>query len=67
MKEQLERAKRGRPRKAADEKSVKVMLSMPPDLLAKTDAYAKKIGMTRAGLVQAALAAAMRDRLKPAS
>lgn len=52
--------RRGRPAKAPEERSVRVMLSIEPDLLAATDAAARASGLTRAGLI----AEALRKRLK---
>jgi hypothetical protein len=46
---------RGRPRSKPGLRSVRVLVTMPPSLLARTDARAKRRGTTRAGLIQAAL------------
>ncbi|MFI5381480.1 MAG: hypothetical protein ACHRHE_19455 [Tepidisphaerales bacterium] len=42
--------RRGRPAKAAAERAARVLITMPPDLLKKADAYAKEHGLTRAAL-----------------
>ncbi|MGB7157323.1 MAG: hypothetical protein WBD40_04605 [Tepidisphaeraceae bacterium] len=47
--------KRGRPRKPADEKAERVLITMDPRLLAATDAAADKQGLTRAGLIREAV------------
>ncbi len=47
--------KRGRPRKRADQKAAKVLITMPPRILAATDAAADKKGLTRAGLIRQAV------------
>lgn len=57
-------AKPGRPPKDVAEKSVKVMLTMTPDLLRKADAFAKKSGLSRSGLVKAALLNQMKPPAK---
>lgn len=51
---------RGRPAKAPSERTVRVMLSITPHLLAATDAAARAKGLTRAGLI----AEALRQRLR---
>jgi hypothetical protein len=47
--------KRGRPRKAAGEKSARVLITMGPRLLAAADAAADREGLTRAGLIRQAV------------
>jgi hypothetical protein len=47
--------KRGRPPKPAGEKAARVLITMPPRLLAATDAAADKTGLTRAGLIRQAV------------
>ncbi|HMO26305.1 MAG TPA: hypothetical protein PKB10_08545 [Tepidisphaeraceae bacterium] len=46
-----ERRKRGRPRKAEDEKVARVLVSMPRDLLTAIDAAASRRDVTRAALI----------------
>jgi hypothetical protein len=43
---------RGRPKKAARSKAPRVLMTIEPELLAKTDAAARAAGATRAGFVQ---------------
>jgi hypothetical protein len=47
--------KRGRPRKPADEKAARVLITMTPRLLAAADAAAGRTGLTRAGLIRQAV------------
>lgn len=47
--------RRGRPPAKPGSRSVRVLVTMPPSLLARTDARAKRQGTTRAGLIQLAL------------
>jgi hypothetical protein len=47
--------KPGRPRKRADQKSAKVLITMPPNVLAAADAAANKNGLTRAALIRQAV------------
>jgi hypothetical protein len=47
--------KRGGPRKPADQKAVRVLVTMDPQLLAAADAAAEKRGLTRAGLIRQAV------------
>lgn len=47
--------RRGRPPKPASDKYVKVNVTFRPELLERADAYAKRIGTTRAGLIDMAL------------
>ena len=47
--------KRGRPRKRADQRAAKVLITMPPRILAAADAAATKKGLTRAGLIREAV------------
>ena len=63
----LAKARRvGRPRKPASEKAVKVNVSFRPDLLREADVYAKKIGTTRAGLIETALEATLKSARRTA-
>ena len=51
MRNQLNRAKRrGRPAKRAEERSARVLVTLPPELLRKADAYAHRHRMSRAAL-----------------
>jgi hypothetical protein len=47
--------KPGRPAKPASEKAARVLVTMPPQLLAATDAAADRTGLTRAALIQQAV------------
>lgn len=47
--------RRGRPPSKPELRYVRVLVTMPPSLLARADARAKRRGTTRAGLIQAAL------------
>jgi hypothetical protein len=47
--------KRGRPRKPLTDKAARILITMPPNLLAATDAAADKSGLTRAGLIREAV------------
>ncbi len=52
---QWNRAKRGRPRKSDATRSVRVLFTIAPDLLAKVDRYAKAHDLTRAELIATGL------------
>ena len=54
--------RRGRPAVKRELRSVRVLVTMPPALLARTDACAKRQGTTRAGLIQAALESMLNRR-----
>jgi hypothetical protein len=41
----------GRPRKPADEKAARVLVTLAPDLLAAADGYAQREGISRAELI----------------
>ncbi len=47
--------KRGRPAKPAAQKAARVLITLPPHLLAAADAAADRTGMTRAGLIREAV------------
>lgn len=47
--------KRGRPSKPAGEKAERVLITMPPQLLAAADAAADRTGLTRAALIRQAV------------
>lgn len=52
MKEQWKRARRrGRPAKPAQQRAARVLVTLPPELLRKVDAYAQEHGISRAALV----------------
>jgi len=53
---------RGRPPTDACERPVRVLVTMPPKLLKRADAHARKTGMTRAGLIQFALQSVLKRR-----
>src|SRR4051812_27451785 len=47
--------RRGRPAKRPSQRAARVLVTMPPALLAEADAHARQVGLTRAGLIQTAL------------
>lgn len=53
---------RGRPAKRTGEKFARVLITMPPRLLAQTDALAKKRKQNRSQLIADALGAVLRPR-----
>lgn len=52
--------RRGRP--LAKERAARVLVTMPPALLKRADAFAKRNGTTRAGLIQTALIQVMKRK-----
>lgn len=63
----LAKARRvGRPRKPDAEKAIKVNVSFRPELLREADRHAKRIGVTRAGLIESALEAALKPNRRTA-
>ena len=54
--------RRGRPAVASGRRFVRVLVTMPPDLLKRADAYARGENTTRAGLIQSALESVLPKR-----
>ncbi len=63
---QWNRDKRGRPRKAAGDKAVRVLISISPELLAAAHRYARETGNTLSGFIADRLTAAISKRRKSA-
>ena len=62
MRRRWEAARRGRPRKAPEEKAIPTMITVEPDLLKQIDAATRKAGVSRSQF----FAVAARNHLKKA-